>query len=106
MQKDKRGGGAESPLLQNMIKINYIFALATENGWDPIEVKDPTMVSFLKFMNGARARINVWFTTMTVGTYLEHPKQGKTQLFRRRVTEKELKLIFKNPRAHTGKGYR
>ena len=28
-------------------------------------------------------RINVYYTTGTVGTYLNHPRMGKTQLFRR-----------------------
>ena len=37
---------------------------------------------------------------------IHHPKQGKTQLFRRNCTEKEVKQILKNPRTHTGKGYK
>jgi hypothetical protein len=50
-------------------------------------------------------KINVYLTKMTVGTCLDHPKKGKTQLFRKKVSLDELEMIFKNPRIHTGKGY-
>jgi hypothetical protein len=51
-------------------------------------------------------RINVYYTTATVGTCLDHPTQGKTQLFRRGVTLEGLEQIFLNPRVHTGRGYK
>jgi len=50
-------------------------------------------------------RINVYYTTGTVGTCLNHPKKGKTQLFRRDVSMEQLEQLFIDPRAHTGKGY-
>jgi len=50
-------------------------------------------------------RINVYWTTGTVGTCLAHPTQGKTQLFRRNINIGELEDIFRNPRVHTGIGY-
>ena len=50
-------------------------------------------------------RINVYLTKMTVATCLNHPKKGKTQLFRKNVTEDMLNQIFEYPRKHTGKGY-
>jgi hypothetical protein len=50
-------------------------------------------------------RINVYLTTMTVGTCLIHPKKKATQLFRKNVDLKTLDKIFANPRVHTGKGY-
>lgn len=50
-------------------------------------------------------RINVYYTTMTVGTCLKHPKQGKTQLFRRNVTWELMEKLFNTPRQHTGVGY-
>lgn len=50
-------------------------------------------------------RINIYLSKMTVATCLDHPKQGKTQMFRRNVTFAELDKIFKNPRVHTNKGY-
>jgi hypothetical protein len=83
--------------------------IAEKNGWQAIDAKDPYMESYSKIIEGSPARINVWSSLKrgtTVGTYLNHPKQGKTQLFRRWVSEKELVKIFENPRIHSGKGYR
>lgn len=54
----------------------------------------------------ADVRINVYFTTRTIGTALCHPIQGRTQLFRRNCTIEELVRILQDPRVHTGKGYK
>ena len=72
-----------------------------------IESKDPYMRSFLVPGELGNVRVNVWESglTYTVGTYMNHPKKGKTQLFRRNCTEKEVKQILNNPRIHTSKGY-
>lgn len=51
-------------------------------------------------------RINIYLTRATVGTCLNHPKKGKTQLFRRHCFLDDIKEIFKNPRMHTVSGYR
>ena len=51
------------------------------------------------------SRINVYYTTGTVGTCISHPRQGKTQLFRRNVTLAVLREIIRDPRVHTGAGY-
>ena len=75
-----------------------------------IESKDPWMRSFLVPTETGNCRVNVWSNSKdrlyTVGTCLLHPKQGKTQLFRKHCTEKEVKEILKNPRVHTKKGYK
>ena len=57
-------------------------------------------------MEKEEVRINIWPSTCMVGTYLLHPQQGKTQLYRGRNTYEELEQIFKNPRTHTSKGYK
>jgi hypothetical protein len=44
-------------------------------------------------------------TTGTVKTAMEHPVQGKTQMFRRNLSEQEFHAVLANPRQHTGKGY-
>ena len=80
-----------------------------KSGIVEIESKDPYMRSFLVPSELGNARVNVWKAkngSFTVGTYLHHPKQGKTQLFRRNLSEKEVKELLKNPRKHTNKGYR
>ena len=51
-------------------------------------------------------RLNVWLTTGTVSTSLDHPTSGKTQLFRKNGPDYDLlDRIFENPRVHTDKGY-
>ena len=50
-------------------------------------------------------RLNVYYTTRTVGTCLDHPDKGKTQLFRSAVSDELLLELMYNPRAHTGVGY-
>lgn len=62
------------------------------------------MVSYFGFMKVC-CRINIYLSTGTVATCLDHPVKGKTQLFRKRVTIRQLNEIFRNPRVHTGKGY-
>lgn len=61
------------------------------------------VISFQKV--DVQCRINVYYTTGTVGTCLYHPVSGKTQLFRRTVSYDILAEIFRNPRIHTGTGY-
>lgn len=55
--------------------------------------------------NATPARYNVYYSTGTVSTSLDHPRQGKTQLFRRNVDMDLLREIFLNPRIHTDLGY-
>lgn len=50
--------------------------------------------------------LTVFLTTMTIRTVINHPKQGKTQMFRKNCSFDELEKICKNPREHTGKGYK
>lgn len=86
----------------NFVKIEIIKKIAEKENWKFLEIQDkPPMISFKK----EEARINIYYSTMTIGTCIRHPKKGKTQLFRRNVTLSELEKIFKNPRIHTTKGY-
>jgi len=55
--------------------------------------------------DGGLVRVRVWHTTMTVSTCLDHPKRGKTQLFKRNVTPGELVRILDDPRVHIGGRY-
>lgn len=36
---------------------------------------------------------------------MDHPSQGKTQMFRRGLDEAQFESVCNNPRAHTGQGY-
>jgi len=52
--------------------------------------------------------INIYYTTRSIMTYLNHPTTGPNELWRSNAYENvwELELILQNPRMHTGKGYR
>lgn len=77
--------------------------IAMEKGWTEIDHQwNIKMVSFSR--DGQR--INVYYGKGTVGTCLDHPKQGKTQLFRRNVGVDLLTRLFEKPRLHTRLGYK
>lgn len=79
-----------------------ILKLAAENGWT-LE-QEQANIGLLIFVKPAM-QVNVYMTTMTVGTSLDHPTKGKTQLFRRNCFGSRLAAVFKNPRVHLGTGY-
>jgi len=81
---------------------------ARRYGYRELEVSkrdEGRMVSFHHDQKCGGVRINVYYTTGTVATCLDHPYQGKTQLFRRNQTLNDLVEIFADPRTHTGDGY-
>ena len=43
--------------------------------------------------------------SFTVGTALNHPSKGNTQLWRRKQSCEDVISLLDNPRLHTGKGY-
>ena len=89
------------------MNVDRVRELAKETGWGFLTYQENIgMISFTKTIDGAPARTNIYLTTMTVATCVDHPKSGKTQLFRRNVGEKLLRKVFDNPRVHTKKGYR
>jgi hypothetical protein len=77
--------------------------LATIHGWNKLstETRQAAMASY----SCQDMKLNFWLSTGTVGSYLDHPQQGKTQLFRREVDMQQANEIFQNPRVHTGAGY-
>lgn len=89
--------------MQRIAELNVI---ASQFGWKNININIPTkLTSYTKMIEEGVCRIDIYYTTMTVSISLNHPKKGKTQLHRKHVTDKEINILFKNPRAHTGKGY-
>jgi len=79
-----------------------IVALAKQHGW---ELEQTQFKLGLFIFVKEKMQINVWTTTMTIGTSLDHPTSGKTQLFRRNVSRELLAEIFENPRTHSDVGY-
>ena len=76
--------------------------MAEHYGWQLIEHQPGcAMISFWKLIDGYRARINVYYTKMTVATVVKHPLKGINQLYRRHVSRRLMERIFENPRVHT-----
>lgn len=52
--------------------------------------------------------LNIYYTTRSIMTYLNHPTQGTNELWRSNAYQdiEELKTFLENPRRHSGKGYR
>lgn len=88
--------------MKYLIPLDKIELIANENNFSRIDFQDN--IGLISYSDGS-TRINIYLTKMTVSTCLNHPKKGKTQLFRKRVDETMLKEIFEYPRKHTGKGY-
>jgi hypothetical protein len=86
--------------------IEDVRSLAASHGYKEIQHNAASRV--VSFHDDVRdTKVNVYYTTGTVGTCVNHPTQGKTQLFRRGVhTDENLSTIFHNPRVHTNSGYK
>lgn len=89
-----------------MLSIQGIRFVATRHNYEEINFNETSKMISFRGGIGKSTRINVYYTTGTVGTCLNHPKKGKTQLFRRGVSSLEqLEEMFENQRLHTGDGY-
>lgn len=58
-----------------------------------------------EFFEKDGVKLDWYFTTATIKTSLDHPAQGRTQLFASRVDPETYRVVLENPRAHTGKRY-
>lgn len=79
--------------------------MAEKSGWQNIDIQKNIMMA--GFVKGS-SRINIYYSKpwrLTVATVINHPVGGRKQLFRKFIRMDELPRIFRNPRAHTGKGY-
>ena len=87
-----------------MLDIETVRRIANQNGFDEVQYNDVSRV--IAFQKGyPPCRVNVYYSTGTVATCLDHPRSGKTQLFRRGQSLDDLAGIFSNPRQHTGVGF-
>lgn len=99
----KRQKEEVSPVDKRYVKlVDQIITIAHANQWI-IWAVDHTKF-YMRFARNDEY-VDVWYSKMTVGTVINHPKKGRTQMFRRNVSSKELLDIFTDPRTHTGKGY-
>jgi hypothetical protein len=88
------------------MQISAVKKLAKKHGWTYEGASgNETVLIFSRTRKGIHQQVDVYHTTHTVKTSLKHPKQKKTQLFRRHVDMEVLEQIFINPRVHTTGGY-
>lgn len=88
-------------------------ASALENRVSLIDYPDPTDFNWIftgssgvtEFFEKDNAKLDWFFTTATMKTSLEHPTQGKTQMYRKNVNPSLYRKILENPRTHTKQGY-
>lgn len=80
-----------------------LIKMAEKYGWRMVR-NDETQL-LCRFKKGKDDIVDVWWSRMTVGTIITHPKKGRKPLFRRHVDRKLMEKIFQYPRIHTGEGY-
>lgn len=80
----------------------------TTYGWNFTGSVEASFVEFFekKMNNGGLVKLDLYYTTGTVKTVLDHPTSGRNQLFRAQVTPEQYRAVLENPRAHTDQGYR
>ena len=91
-------------LRERVYEEEYVDRTAQRHGWRKTaspSSRNAHSVSYRK----DECKLTIWLNTGTCGSFLSHPVQGKTQLFRKRNGEYDLEDIFKNPRKHTDSGY-
>ncbi|KAF6262494.1 hypothetical protein COO60DRAFT_1293389 [Scenedesmus sp. NREL 46B-D3] len=61
--------------------------------------------SKVEFYEKDGVKMDYYYTTGTMKTSMDHPNQGKTQMFRRHLDDMQFQSVCQNPRTHTGQGY-
>jgi len=76
-------------------------------GWTHTGSNEKSRVEFYeRSLNFGVVKLDFYYTTGTVKTTLFHPSSGPNSLFRAKATPEQFAEIMKNPRFHTGQGYR
>ena len=84
-------------------RVELLRIIAEHYGWR--EIKHDESQKLLRFKKGGNDLIDIWYSTMTIGTTITHPVRGRNTLFRRNVNADMLKKVLRNPRFHTNEGY-
>ncbi len=100
--EDRAAAGAASSWPLDESDLDY---KAETRGWTKLDTDSSAGAAPMASYRKDGVRLNFWLTTGTVGSYLDHPKQGKSQLFRRDIVMGQADALFDNPRQHTGMGY-
>lgn len=88
------GGGGDSSRVPSVDPVDY--------GWSHTGGNSTSRVDFYE-RDGAK--MDYYPSTGTVKTSMDHPTQGRTQMFRRDLDNADFGGVCENPRTHTGHGY-
>ena len=83
-------------------RLKLVDNLRTQYHWD---VTGFHVSNYIVNLKRDGVKMNVYLSTGTVQTSMDHPTKGKTQLNRKRCSDRTIHCIFQNPRVHTKKGY-
>jgi len=101
----KRYNGIKPSYTKRVCNVTY--PCPTKFGWTFTGSVELSHVEFYEKQFGfTTVRMDFYYTTATVKTTLIHPTTGLNQLFRNTVNGDEWLCILKDPRCHTGRGYR
>ena len=93
----------------------HVLAIARSFDWEPRDTigaidgwNDTNKTLFLRSTKDPSTRIDIYTTTRTIKTILNHPNSGLNSLFRPCCyhNRQRLEQILNNPRVHSGIGYR
>ena len=76
--------------------------------WEAVEFFEKTVTPRQNQTNNSNSKLvklDWYFTTATIKTSLDHPVQGKTQLFAKQCDPRQYVQVLTNPRTHTGNRY-
>lgn len=81
----------------NNLDLRKLGQFASKHGWKPILSTNEYMLSYIKDENNSWKRINIYKSTkrnnFTIATCLDHPKKGKTQLFRKNLDLLDIEIF-------------
>lgn len=91
---------------EGSLDIAKIREYANKYKWDEVAFQEKgKLVSFAKELKKVKVRINIYYNTITLSTWISHPSKGKVQLFKENASEKELVEAFKNTKQYTNTEY-
>lgn len=101
--REKLDAGRASMIGDGPSAYHKAVRIAERHGWRELWHRENECR--VRFKQGKDTYLDLWYTKMTVGTVLTHPKKGRTQLFRRNADWLMVESLLKNPRHHTSEGY-
>jgi len=81
------------------------FGWTFTGSWQAVEFFERPVVPTKSSLSNNLVKLDWYFTTGTIKTSLDHPVQGRTQLFAKKCNPETYAEVLTNPRTHTGERY-